>query len=239
MIQTHSMILWAKASQKDFDTAALKAYRVLAVLSEFGPQLSPNFITSARKKDAPSFDGTYEKFKELLRKRVNKEGSTEFPELGYSIGFFSSHDSKNSSGIHIQAGVTHPQFINTVVVHFPEALPIFDDATVAEKLVQVFRKCVEVFDPFWGCISNSVNADRYNGYWYEQLPTATHWMNFFGSDIVTQMGIPKIEQAPVQKVERLSNGYFVMLKDSPINDENEFDIKIQNKANLYFDFRNS
>lgn len=239
MIQTHSMILWAKASQEDFDTAASKAYRILAALSEFGPQLSPNFLTAARRKDAVPFDGTYENFKELLRKRVNKEGNTEFPELGYGIGFFSSHDSKNSSGIQIQAGVTHSQFINTVVVHLPETLPIFNDSIVEEKLVKLFRKCVEVFDPFWGCICNSVNADRYNGYWHEQLPTAIHWMNFFGSDIVTQMGISKIEHAPVQKVERLGSGYFVMLKDSPINDENEFELKIQNKANSYFGFRNS
>ena len=236
MIQTHSMILWAKASEENFDVAAQRAYRVLATLKEFGTQLSPNYLTAARKKDAPIFDGTYESLKALLLKRVNKEGNTEFPELGYGIGFFSSHDSKNSSGIHIQVGVTHPQFKNTVLVHLPEALPVFNDSTVAEKLVEVFRKCAEVFDPFWGCVSNSVNADRFNGYWHERLPTATHWVNFFGSDIVNQMGISKIEQAPVQKVEKVGNGYLVMLKESPIDDKNEFDIKIQNKANSYFGF---
>jgi hypothetical protein len=238
MIQTHSIILWANAKKEDFDITAHKAYGVITALKEFGTELSPNFHRATRKKDVTTFDGTYETLKELLRKGVNKEGKTEFPELGYRIGLFSSFDGKNSSGISILVGVTDFQFKNTVVVDLPQTLPNFDDLVVAEKLVHVFKQCVECFDPFWGCIGNNVNVDRYNGYWNERLPTATHWVNFFGSDIVKQMGIAKIEQAPVQKIERLGSGYFVMLKETPINDENELDIKIQNKANSYFGFRN-
>ena len=235
MLQTHSMILWAKPRKEDFNLSVDKAYSILKTLEEFGTELNPKYLKARRKKDAKVYDGTYETLKELLRKGVNKEGQTVFLDLGYSIGFFSSLVNKDAAGISISVGKTHPDFINTVVVNLPQSLSVHD-LLVAEKLIQIFKKCIEIFDPYWGCIGNNINVQRFNGFWKENLPTTIHWVNFFGKDIVNQLGVRKIEQAPIYKTETLGDGYFIRLKENPIKDDSKEDINIQSEMNFYFGF---
>ena len=238
MLQVHSMILWAPARDEDFDLVAERAYAILMALKEFGTELSPNYLKVMRKKDAKPIELTLEIFKDILRKNINKEGKTEFADLGYTVGFFSSLINKDAAGMSMTVGVTNPNFNNTLVVNASQTLPVYIDTVIAENLVSTFRKCVEIFEPFWGSIVNNVNGDRVSRFCNKSLPTTTHWVNFFGSDIINQLGVSRIEQAPVQKVEKLGNGYFVRLKEFPINDECEEDIKIQMKANSYFGFFN-
>lgn len=239
MLQVHSIILWAPARDEEFDSVAERAYAILTELKNFGEELSPNYLKVMRKKDAKPIELTPAIFKDILRKNINKEGKMEFPDLGYTVGFFSSLINKKSAGISMTIGVTNPKFTNTLTINTPQEFPVYTDVVVAENLVYTFKKCVEIFEPFWGSIVNNVNGDRVSRFCNKSLPTTTHWANFFGSDIVKRLGESRIAQAPVQNAERLGSGYFIRLKELPINDECEDDIKIQIQANSYFGFSDS
>ncbi|KAF5028239.1 hypothetical protein [Sedimentibacter saalensis] len=236
MLQVHSIILWANAKNDEFKTSVDRAYALIMALKEFGTELSPNYLTAKRKKDAKPFDYTYETLEELIRKGVNKEGKTVFADLGYSVSFFSSLVEQDSAGIKFHVGTSNPKFIDTFIIHLPQTCPIYTDTTIGERLINLFKKCVDIFDPFWGCLGNGVNARRYDGYWGDTLPTSTHWINYFGESVTKQLSVTRIEKCPIYKVEKLSKGYFLQLKTTPIDDTNEGDIKIQANANKYFGF---
>ena len=93
-----------------------------------------------------------------------------------------------------------------------------------------------LFEPFWGCIGNSININRSDGYWNNSLPTAVHWVNYFGYDVIKHVGVQKIEKANVETIEKLGKGYFIKLKKTPIDDELEKDLILQVNANKYFKF---
>ena len=227
------MILWAKARNEEFKSITDRAYAILKTLKEFGAELSPNYLRAWRKKDAKPFDWTYKTLEELLRKGVNKEGKHEFVDLGYGIGFFSSLIDKDSAGISILVGTTNPQFKNTLLVNLPLTLPIYENHAVVEKLNDLFKKSVLIFEPYWGCIGNNINIKRYNGYWCNSLPTSVHWINYFGEKIVKQIGIQKFEQVPVNTIEALNKGFFIRIKDLPIDDFSKEDVKMQEYINRY------
>ncbi len=174
MLQVHSMLLWANAKNEEFKTSVDRAYALIMALKEFGTELSPNYLTAKRKKDAKVFDYTYEMLEDLIRKGVNKEGKTVFADLGYSVSFFSSLVEKDSAGISLRVGTTNPRFNNNLVVNLPQTYSIYVDTATGERLINLFKKCVEIFDPFWGCLGNGINVRRYDGYWgdtLQRLPT--------------------------------------------------------------------
>jgi len=103
-----------------------------------------------------------------------------------------------------------------------------------EKLILLFKECITVFEPFWGGISNSLNIRRYDGYWGDILPTTIHWVNYFGNQVSEALGEAKILSSPTYFKEKYNSGYFVLLKEEPINDESEEDLDLQQKANIHF-----
>lgn len=234
MLQRHSLILWANAANEDFQVSLNKAHDLLLALKEFGPELSPNYITAKKKKEAPNFDWSLETLQELLKKGVNKEGKTVFPDLGYSVSFFSSLKDDDSAGISMLVGASNSSITNNFIVNLPLSLPIYESPEVNKRLITVFKECVRIFSPFWACIGNGVNLRRYDGYWSDKLPTAIHWVNYFGSDVSKTFGEAKITSSPTYSKEKLHSGYLIVLKDGPINDEIEDDIKLQQRANSHF-----
>lgn len=234
MLQRHSLILWANAASEDFQVSVNKAHNLLLALKEFGPELSPNYITAKRKKDAPNFDWSLETLQGLLKKGINKEGKTVFSDLGYRVSFFSSLKDDDSAGISMLVGASNSSITNNFIVNLPLSLPIYESPEVNKRLITVFKECVRIFNPFWACIGNGVNLRRYDGYWGDKLPTAIHWVNYFGSDISKTIGNAKITSSPTYSKEKLHSGYLIVLKDGPINDEIGDDIKLQQSANKYF-----
>jgi hypothetical protein len=230
------MILWANAKNEEFRTSVDHAYALIMALKEFGTELSPNYLRAKRKKDAKAFDYSYETLEELISKGTNKEGGTVFSDLGYSVGFFSSLVDGNSAGISLHVGTSNPKFKDTFIINLPQTCPIYADTTTGERLINLFKKCVDIFDPFWGCIGNSTNIMRYEGYWKDTLPTTVNWINYFGENLTKQLGSAKIEKSPIHRIEKLNKGYFLQLKTTPIDDTNEKDIKMQAAANKYFGF---
>lgn len=234
MLQRHSLVLWANAVNEDFQVSLNKAHDLLLALREFGPELSPNYITAKRKKDAPNFDWSLETLQELLKKGINKEGKTVFPDLGYRVSFFSSLKDDDSAGISMLVGASNSSITNNFIVNLPLSLPINESLEVNKRLIIVFKECIRILNPFWACIGNGVNLRRYDGYWGDKLPTAIHWVNYFGNDISKTLGDAKITSSPAYFKEKFHSGYLVVLKDGPINDEVEDDIKLQQRANKYF-----
>ncbi len=110
MIQTYSMILWSNASKEIFEKSLLKANNLLAVLKEFGPELSPNYITARKKKDIMEFKGDLDTLKDLLLNGINKEGKILLDDLGYGVSFFSSLLNDDSASIRLNIGVSNSRY---------------------------------------------------------------------------------------------------------------------------------
>ncbi len=231
MLQTHSMILWARPAVEDFETTVTKVHQLLLALQAFGPEISANYKTVRRKKDARPFVLSKETLIELIKA---KAVSSNMDDLGYRISFFSSLNDNDAAGIGLTVGVSSPKFYNTFIINLPQSLPVYSNIEINQRLVATFKQCITIFDPFWGCVSNHVNSNRYNSHFHNDLPVTIHWLNYFGNDIVERIGEEKIKAAPLKTVERHHNGYFLELKDMPIDDEVEADIKLQTTANNYF-----
>lgn len=233
-MQRHTMILWSKAKNEEFESIAKKGFQILQSLKEYGEELSPNYFTGYNKANCVEFDGTYETFKEALKRGVSKEGNNVFEDIGYSISFFSSLDDDKSSGISMHLGSCFPRIKNTLVVNISYSLDILQDIDVADRVFKVFKDCCKIFNPFWGCIANEVNKKRYSGYINNNLPTTVHWLNYWGIDTVNQVGEVKIQEAPICFKEKIGNGYLLRLKQFPINDFEEENVILQNNINNYF-----
>lgn len=234
MIQMHTMVLWSETRVEKFDVIVRRAFDTMQALKEFGIELSPNYLTVARKKNAKPFEWSFKAFEEVVKNGLNKEGKNVFQKLGYSFSFFSSLIEKESASINMTVGVTNSKFKNTLVVNLPQSLPIFNDSIVIEKLIRVFKDCTITFEPFWGCIANKANSRRFDGYLNDVLPTTTHWVNYWGKDIVNRLDVQKLEKEQTFLIENLGDGYFLKLKETPINNECTADILLQDKANNYF-----
>lgn len=235
-LQTHTLILWAHPNNESFKSTIERAYSVLVLLRDFGDELSPNFLTVKSKADAKPFDVKLENLENVIRKGVNKEGGSNFPELGYRISFFSSLDDKNSAKISLTIGTSNPQLKNSLVINFPQNFHLYQDEALREKVMKLFKELSSVFNPYWGCIQNDVNANRLDVLWDKSLPTSIHWANFFGFDIVNLLGVARVQSAPISEVLKASAGYFIKLKDTPIDDNDIRDVKLQESINVYFGF---
>lgn len=234
MMQMHTMILWAEPRDEEFDVIVTRAFDTIQALKEFGVEISPNYLTVTCKKDSKPFEWSFEAIEEVMKNGLNKEGKNVFPELGYSFSFFSSLVEKDSASISMTVGVANSKFKNTLVVNLPQSLPMFNDSMMIEKLIRVFKDCTTTFKPFWGCIANKANSRRFDGYLGDALPTTTHWVNYWGKDIVKRVGVRKLEKVQAFPIEKIGDGYFFKLKDKPINDECSDYILLQDRANKYF-----
>lgn len=233
-MQTHTLILWAHTSIRDFNDIVFKTYSVLEALREFGPELSPNYLTTNRKADVNKANLTYEGVKQLVQKNINKEGKNLFPDLGHRLSFFSALDEYSSSRVNLTVGTSNPRFKDSLIVTLPQSLSIYQDETVTWKIINLFKKCCQIFEPYWGCIQNDSNANRFDSLWNDSLPTAVHWVNYFGDDVVKVLGEEKIGTAPMLLTEKLDRGYILVLKQFPINDSESEDITRQAMAAEYF-----
>lgn len=230
MVQTYTMILWAQPKKEDFETVVKKAYATLQSLAKYGEDISPKYLTAARKKDALPFQWSYGAFRELVAGSVNKEGGKVFSELGYTFSFFSSLNNKESAGISMTTGMVNPRFKNTFTLNFPQSYNM-SDPDKAEKAAAAFSDCISAFEPFWGCVANSANSLRFSGYYREGLPTSFHWLNYFGGEITGKLGKDKLEKLPIHTARAVADGYLLRLDQAPLDDENSEAISKQKQVN--------
>lgn len=238
IIETNSLVLWAKASNEDFSSIVEKAYSVLSVMKNFGDEFGPNYLTGHRRKNVNTFDLNHKTLGKVIASGINKERGTEFPTLGYEISFVSSLKVKEATRISMTVGVSNPIFVNNLVVDFSEQLDLFNNIELCDKITELFRNCCQAFNPYWGCVVNNVNMNRFESLYGRKLPSSIHWINYFGRDIVNLLGIEEIESAPAFSIEKLGLGYCIRMQKKSICDSNLEDIKKQATINNYFGLGN-
>ena len=229
MIDTYTMILWAKANNNKIDTQTKQVFDILSTLSQVS-YLRPKYLTANRKKNTTEFELTLDNVEKLITKKRDKQ----FEELGSKISFFTSLNDDESVGISISIGVSKAKFQNTIVLDLnfdykEQSVEKFDE------LSEVFKKLVSVFAPFYGCIrSNSSMFDTY----YDKInnsPTSIFDINYWGEDIVNDLPISEIRKKVFECIE-INSGYYIRLQKEPINISNINHMKLQKDINCLLGF---
>lgn len=226
MIQRHSIILWRKAEKEDksFEDISKEAYQVLSLFQYCPQELRPNYLTGKTRKDIKKFDWNYVNFSEQLKKRVNKEDKVVFKELGYSISFFSSMDEINSCTFSMTAGNRFEKINNVLIVDLPLSYNLFEKET-ADIISDLFAKLVQVYKPFWGCISNKAFSRKYGRLLEGNIPTTVHWMNYWSEDIIRAIGMDKIQNAVNINTTVSFKSGILSINETALDVEKEDDIR--------------
>ncbi|OWR32382.1 hypothetical protein CDO73_01890 [Saccharibacillus sp. O23] len=235
MQQEHSLIFWARAkADETFDEAAEKAYPLMQLLMTKGEDFFPKYKvpSRAKNKDLP-FEWTFENFKKVLRKGSNREGKVEFLDLGYSVIFASSLQSKDQTSIKLRVGTQHSRFSNTMIVKFPDNSSL-SSKEQANRLEQLFKDCIPLFDPYWAAIVNLTNRRILNPYDNGGLSAFVHWLNYWNSEYFQEFIENKINDAPVLSMTEWQDGYLIKLQENPIDSENPAELEAQRAAKEYF-----
>lgn len=226
MMDVYTMILWAKANEQKLDVQARQVFDVLTHLSKVD-YLKPRYLTAKKKKDAEEFELSIENLKRLIIKKRDKQ----FGQLGSRISFFTSLDDNSSAGISMCIGVSEKRFQNTFAVdvnldYKKGNIDKFDG------LSEVFKEMIDIFDPFYGCITSKSVSDMFDTYYNKisGLPTSIFDINYFGEDICDELEIDKIEKE-VFECTKLNHGYYIRLQREPIDILNTEHIKLQKKIN--------
>lgn len=229
MIQRHSIILWKKAetSNKKFEDISKEMYEALNIFRKYPQELRPNYLVAKSPKNIERFDWNYENFRDVLKIGINREGKRVFEDLGYSISFFSSMNEKESCAFRVKAGNKNENFYNTLVVELPVAINLFD-IDVAREISKLFNELVQVYMPFWGCISNKVISRRYEKFLLGEIPTTVHWMNYWSEGIVYSIGMEKIQKVIDENIDVTFENNVLSIKDTAFNVNDEKDMNYYN-----------
>lgn len=226
MIDTYTMILWAKANNNGIDTQAKQVFDILNTLSQV-PYLRPKYLTAYQKKDTTEFELTLENIEKLITKKRDKQ----FEELGSKISFFTSLNDNESVGISISIGVSKAKFQNTVVLDLnfdykKQSVKKFDE------LSEIFKKFVIIFAPFYGCITSRSNGSMFDTYYDKtnNTPTSIFDINYWGIDIINNLPISEIQEKVFECIE-MNRGYYIRLQKEPVNISNIDHIKLQKDIN--------
>lgn len=222
--------MWAKPRVESLDNIVKRVYKVLEALKEYGSEFAPNYLPARRKRDVTAFSLEEQSIRELLRKNTNKEGNKEFPDLGCTIGFFSSMDDDESCDISMTVGVSNQKFNNALVIHFPLTFSINKQNVI--ELEELFKNIIRIFEPYWACIANNKNIKMFDGkYWIYDKPSTMHWLNYFGGDVAQKLGIQKIKEGNFASLEEVLDGYVLKLQDEPLNVGDKSHMERQRKMN--------
>lgn len=231
MIDTYTMILWAKANNNKIDTQTKQVFDILSTLSQVS-YLRPKYLTANRKKNTTEFELTLDNVEKLITKKRDKQ----FEELGSKISFFTSLNDDESVGISISIGVSKAKFQNTIVLDLnfdykEQSVEKFDE------LSEVFKKLVSVFAPFYGCITSRSNSSMFDTY-YDKInnsPTSIFDINYWGEGIVNDLPISEIRKKVFECIE-INSGYYIRLQKEPINISNINHMKLQKDINCLLGF---
>ena len=232
MKQFYTLILWRKTERKDitFEEIAKRAYETILLFKALDSKYQPNYAKVSSKKDAKLFDWNYNNFYNYLKSNVNHEGKKEFIELGYTCGFFSSLNSNESCGYNLHVGTTENPFINTFIVQFSMNMEIFDEK-ISKKIESIFRQAVNKFEPFWGCVVNSL-LNETEGYLNEDdsFPKAFHWLNYLSDEMLKKLD-KKALSLLVKKYDQIEyDGNIIKLKNIALDANLVEDVKLKKEV---------
>ena len=207
------MIVWSRLKNIGIDDMADIAYKMLYLLKSYGDELDPKYLTERKKTLAKEFVLDRESTKLLLERKVDKEGLKLFNQLTSRISFFSSMEDDRSSGISIGIGNCGQMFNNTCVVNLPEGFSGLADKR--KEFIFLFKQLVDVFEPYYGFVSNNSNKQYGDAFWLNDKPTYVHWINYYDTITAEKIGLKSV--LSIKGVEKLRNGYFFTLQDDPID----------------------
>jgi hypothetical protein len=238
MIDTYKMILWAEPKKETKEEQVQKIHDMLSVLIDFGEPFLPNYLPAKRKRDCKPFVLNYENIEKLLKKSKKYEELDERLGVGKTIGFFSSLNDDESSLISITIG-NSGLVGNSITLKFPTNFD-FNQANISDKLSNLFKELIKIFNPYWGCISGWFNCEQFGGYYDNNkgLPNAVFWINYWGENISNMLKVSKqVKKDRTHKfyeIEQYSNGYFLRLQEHPIDMNNKKQIHFQQEMNKIF-----
>ena len=216
MIQTYSMIFWARPYKMSADEMADISYQILKELNDYGDELSPKYIPGRKKSEAKEFDLSRENVKQLLDENVDTEGYAVFEEPGRSLGFFSSYKEELSSGIRINIGISSSRFNNTLVVNLPYGgFSGFD--VRRDDFEKLFKKIVTIFNPYFAFVSNNLNEQLSDLFWENDRPTFVHWLNYYSASTAKKIKMKQILKSDQCECIAFNNDYYLKLQEEPIN----------------------
>lgn len=226
MVDTYTMILWAKANNNKIEIQAKQIFDILSVLSQV-PYLRPRYLTAYKKRDTSEFELTLDNVERLIIKKRDKQ----FAELGSRVSFFTSLNEDESVGISINIGVSKAKFQNTIVINLnsdykEQNIKKFDE------LSEVFKKLVIIFDPFYGCITSRSISNMFDSY-YDKTNNALASIfdiNYWGEDIVNNLPIGKIQEKVFECIE-INKGYYIRLQREPVDISNISHMDLQKDIN--------
>lgn len=228
------MLLWRNSEKPEisFDEVAERAYSTMELFNALLPKYRPNFLTVWRKKDAKKLNWNYSDFKHILSRHVNREGQTIFPELGYQISFFSDLSEEDMFGYEMCVGNTCEMFNNNLIVHFAPSFSMSDPLNL-QLTEDLFRRAVQTFQPYWGCVTN------WQGEYFDNrrgAPAMVHWLNYFSDETVHKIGSKKINSMQRKYPEvRFDNG-FLRIKDSMLDSDDKNDLAYQTSIAKHIGF---
>lgn len=226
MIDTYTMILWARPKESSIENQAEQVFNILMTLNEFD-YLKPKYETVYRKKDAVEFDLTLENVKALIEKNKDKQ----FPNLGSRISFFTSLNGDEAAGILISIGISSPLFINSIVINMK-----WDYKKIGLKkyneLELLFKALIVQFKPFYGCIYSKSTVDKYEHYYdrSNDRPIAIFDMNFWSNEIIKNLKINNRILSKFYDYNEIDGGIFTRLLKEPFNISDPKHIELQKKV---------
>ena len=218
----------AEKENKTFAEISKEAYEVLKLFQDYPNMLRPNYLTAKSKKEIKEFNWNYENFSKELRKGINKDGKMVLEDLGYSVSFFSSMNEQDSCGFLMHVGNKIEKFYNTIKIELPLSLNLYSPHT-SEMISNLFERLVQIYMPFFGCISNRVLARKYGKYLEGNSPTMINWINYWSEDIIGSVGIEHIQKIVDEYPEVTFKDGILQIKNTAINVEIESDMKYYNK----------
>ena len=227
MIDVFKIILWARSNNDDLDLQVQKVFDVLTVLSKVN-YLNPKYLQVWRKKDAVEYNLTLENIKKLVIKNSDKQ----FPDLGSSVGFFTSLNDDEAVGIMVSVGNSNPRFFNSIVINIRSENDRIE-LSKYEEIVGVFKQLVNIFNPYFGCIMSSFNRKMYEGIFSNanNFPYTIYGVNYFNLDTIEKLKINKVVIDKLYEYEKIKDGYFIRLQKESIDTFNEEHIKFQQEVN--------
>lgn len=226
MIDTYTMILWAKANNNKLDIQTNQVYKILTILNQIS-FLKPKYLTAYKKKNVKEFELTLDNVEKLIIQKRDKQ----FAELGSKFSFFTSLDDEEAVRISISIGVSKPGFQNNIVI---ELNADYKEKRIEEfqQLADIFKKLVAVAEPFYGCIVSESNYSLFGTYYNKNanLPASIFDINYWGEEIINNLSIYKIMDK-VYECEKIGKGYYIRLQKDIIDTLNINHLEMQRDIN--------
>lgn len=208
----YCMLLWRKPSN-DMDSLITDAYQTFSVFVQLGGEFAPRYLTGSKKTCTPEFSWSKKNFKKQLLDCPVNRGNEALGNLGYSVSFFSSHNEKGSLSFRATLGNQRLGAFDVIVVNFPSTLT--EDHFFKEQLADIFKKCVVLFNPYWGCVTEAMATGKFSPLVVNGIPSAIHRMNFWSQELINLMGDVITKQIFKSYNFSPNNGFF-QINEAPV-----------------------